>query len=264
MSMVMRQLINTLPDSENSTQQQQATAKYEHMKNTLEESIKYAKESLQLDVKDGMSWYILANCYVAKFFSPFGQHNSALLKQAISAYNLALKDKSIASLQSDLYFNKSMISMYEENWTDVLASLSKALQLDPHWTEARENLKGTLDYLKQINEMIETKGKLKAKKFQTLIDSIKKSDLGPYSDGFALTPKNSIENDEENKTEKIDLIETTIANLEKGLNKNKVLIGKVICGLPTKNADNFNIVCFSCCVADSDGNCFALTIYNLG
>lgn len=119
--MVMRQLINhpvktkdttnqsqqsTNQSNENPTPTQQQMIKYDTIKNSMDESIKYAKESLQLDVKDGMSWYILANCYVAKFFSPFVQQNSVLLKQAISAYNLALKDESVASFQSDLYFNK--------------------------------------------------------------------------------------------------------------------------------------------------------------
>lgn len=87
MSMVIRQLID-------SSQSQASTNRYEHIKNSIEESIKYAKESLQLDVKDGLSWYILANCYVSKFFSPIGE--PAVLKQAVSAYNLALKDKLVS------------------------------------------------------------------------------------------------------------------------------------------------------------------------
>ena len=264
MSMVMRQLINVPVNKEqlqnqqaasSQTQQQQQMAKYDTIKNYLEVSIKYAKESLQLDVKDGMSWYVLANCYVAKFFSPFGQQNSALLKQAISAYNLALKDESVASLQSDLYFNKSMISMYEENWADVLFCLSKGLVLDPHWAEVKENLKGTLDYLTQLSEMIEQKGKLKPKKFQSLIEGIKSSQLGPYLDGYKVT--------KDDKETKIELKNCALKELEKGLNKNKVLIGKVICGGPTKSTDSLNIVCFTCCIADSNGDCSVLTVYNL-
>lgn len=94
MSMVIRQLIDVPQQGEGKQQAQtQSSVKYDHVKNSLEESIRYAKESLQLDLKDGMSWYILANCYVSKFFSPFGQQNSILLKQAISAYNQALKDQ---------------------------------------------------------------------------------------------------------------------------------------------------------------------------
>ena len=86
MSMVIRQLID-------SSQSQSSANRYEFIKNSIEESIKFAKESLQLDVKDGLSWYILANCYVSKFFSPVGE--PAVLKQAVSAYNLALKDKEV-------------------------------------------------------------------------------------------------------------------------------------------------------------------------
>ena len=44
------QLVNS------NTQQQQQFMKYDNIKNLMDESIKYAKESLQLDVKDGMSW----------------------------------------------------------------------------------------------------------------------------------------------------------------------------------------------------------------
>jgi tetratricopeptide (TPR) repeat protein len=263
MSMVLRQLINVpsnkeqLQTNNNSTNNQQL-AKYDQVKNLLEESIKYAKDSLQLDPKDGMSWYILANCYVSKFFSPFGAQNSQLIKQAISAYNLALKDETNeACFQSDLYFNKSMISMYEENWQDVLTCLSKALSLDPFWAEVKDNLVGTINYLSQLNEMISTNGKLKAKKFQSLIESFKKSDLGPYSDGYFVKNQN-----DKNET-KIDLVEVNLKDLQKGLNKNKVLVGKVICGLPSKSTDSLNIVCFTCCIADSNGDCVAMTIYNL-
>ena len=208
-----------------------------------------------------MSWYILANCYVAKFFSPFVQQNSSLLKQAISAYNLALKNDSVASLQSDLYFNKSMISMYEENWSDTLYCLAKALTLDPHWNEVKENLKGTLNYLFQLNQMIIQKGKLKPKKFQSLIDSLKSSELGPYLDGYTVSNATVAANKE--STNKIELISTNLKDLENGINKNKVLLGKVICGGPTKISDNLNIVCFTCCVADSNGDCAALTVINI-
>lgn len=62
---------------------------------------------------------------------------------------------------------------------------------------------------------------------------------------------------------KIDLEEVALKDLKPGLNSNKVLIGKVICGLPVKNTENLNIVCFTCCIADSNGDCAGLTIYNL-
>lgn len=42
-----------------------------------------------------------------------------------------------------------------------------------------------------------------------------------------------------------------------------MLVGKVISGVPVESTNNLNIVCFTCCLADSDGECAALTIYNL-
>lgn len=44
----------------NPNTQQQQIMKYDNIKNLMDESIKYAKESLQLDVKDGMSWYFFS------------------------------------------------------------------------------------------------------------------------------------------------------------------------------------------------------------
>lgn len=255
----MRQLVNVPISKDQLPADTTISNRQDYVRNLLEESIKYAKEAIQLDAKDGMSWYILANCYVSKFFSPFGQQNTSLIKQAIAAYNLALKDESVASLQSDLYFNKSMISMYEENWQDVLVCLCKALSLDPHWTEVRENLKGVLDYLNQLDELVKTKGKLKAKRYQNMIEQIKKADLGPYADGV-FTAKSETEGA---PNERVVLNEAKLTDLTKGLNANKVICGKVICGLPPKNSDNLNLICFTCCISDSEGNCAALTIYNL-
>ncbi len=238
----------------------------EHSKKPVEdvnffigESLKFAKEALKLDIKDGMSWYILANSYLAQFFSPLGQQSPNILKQAMSAYNQALKDPA-ASLQSDLYFNKSMTSMYEENWKDVLACLKKSLELDPSWHEARDNLREVLNNLDQIQSSIENHGKLKTKKFQNLISSIRDADAGPYARlSNNIDPKSQMEN----KHKFLNLELTALNELKSGLNEGKLLIGKVISGMPTKISENFNMVCFICCIADSYGNCAAMTIYNL-
>ena len=145
--------------------------------------------------------------------------------------------------------------MYEENWPDALHCLVKALELDPHWSEVKENLKGTLNYLFQLNEMVIQKGKLKQKKFQSLIESIKNSDLGPYIDGFLVNSSTANE-----ETKKVELVYSNFKDLEKGFNKNKVVLGKVICGAPTRGADSLNIVCFNCCIADSNGDISVLSV----
>lgn len=162
----------------------------------------------------------------------------------------------MASLQSDLYFNKSMVSMYEENWLDALNCLAEAVRLDPYWREARDNLNGTIEYLSQLNEMIAHKGKLKDKKFQAIVDSISKADLGPYQEYVREGPPPPAEGARPN-----ELYEAPLGQLSSGLNKNRILVAKVICGLPTKTADN--LVCFTAVLSDAKGDCAALTIYNL-
>jgi tetratricopeptide (TPR) repeat protein len=70
LSMVKRQLVNVPINKEQlqSSVRSQDLSKHDYIRNLLDESVAYAKEAVQLDAKDGMSWYILANCYVAKFF----------------------------------------------------------------------------------------------------------------------------------------------------------------------------------------------------
>ena len=289
MSMVMRQLINMPPSSNGKDQQQQQLkqqrqqqqrqqqrqqprqesqlAKFKQVKYLLDESLRYAKEAIQLDSSDGMSWYILANCYVAMFFLPYSPKNPLHLKQANSAYQLAIKNEpttsssaaaaaaAAGSYQSDLYFNKSMISMYEENWSDALLCLCNALNLDPWWNEVRENLHGTLRYLLQISELIANKGKIKPKKLQKLVESVGSIDISPYT-----YRQKSSQNE---AAECAELSKATLQELTKGWNRNKMFVGRVICGLPTKQSDHLNIVCFTCCLVDAAGDAVALTIYNL-
>ena len=248
LSMINRQLASIPPQPPASGDNNQIITP----KSLIEEGVKYAKEALQIDIKDGMSWYILANSYLAQFFSPSGQQKPGLLKQSIKAYQLALKDDS-ANLQSDLYYNKSIASLYEEDWKDVLFCLDKTLQLDPNWKEVYETFKGVFDYLTQIQESVTNNGKLKVKKFQSMIASISDSDAGSYLNKFKV--------DNENDTKKqFNLNFVNLKELTKGLNSNKVVIGTVISGMPIKT---FDMVCFSCCIADKNGDCALLTIYNL-
>lgn len=267
LSMVTRQLANRRAQNvadvsensnsnnkENSTNQQ---ATVNDPNTLIDESVTYAKEAVQLDIKDGMSWYILANSYLAQFFS--GQHKSELIKHCISAYKFALKDEQ-ASLQSDLYFNKSMISLYEEDWNDVLYCLDRTLQLDPNWKEPYDTLVGVLDYLTQIQESIDAKGKLKAKKFQSLISGLSESDAGGYSAALTNSTSTQNETDENENKKNLKMSLVTLKDLNKGVNRNKLLIGKVISGMPKRN---FDMICFTCCIADQNGDCVGLTIYNL-
>ena len=62
---------------------------------------------MQLDTKDGISWSVLGNAYLAHFFSV--SQNPRTLKQAMSAYKQAEKDM-IALNTPELHHNKGIVS----------------------------------------------------------------------------------------------------------------------------------------------------------
>ena len=64
-------------------------------------------QGVQLDTKDGISWSILGNAYLAHFFSV--SQNPRTLKQAMSAYKQAEKDM-IALNTPELHHNKGIVS----------------------------------------------------------------------------------------------------------------------------------------------------------
>ena len=73
----------------------------------IEAGLTRAREAVQLDTKDGISWSVLGNAYLAHFFSV--SQNPRTLKQAMSAYKQAEKDM-IALNTPELHHNKGIVS----------------------------------------------------------------------------------------------------------------------------------------------------------
>lgn len=93
MSIVLRQEVSLTPQ--------------ERQKN-IEKSVELAKEALQLDPKDGVSWCILGNAYLSSFFVI--AQDPAILKLCMSSYKQALSDP-VARGQSDLHYNRAVVSI---------------------------------------------------------------------------------------------------------------------------------------------------------
>lgn len=55
----------------------------------IEEGVKLAKEAVQLDPNDGLSWAILGNAHLAHFFSV--QQNPTTMKFCMSSYIQAVR-----------------------------------------------------------------------------------------------------------------------------------------------------------------------------
>ena len=86
-----------------------ASSSEERLRN-IEAGLTRAREAVQLDTKDGISWSVLGNAYLAHFFSV--SQNPRTLKQAMTAYKQAEKDI-IALNTPELRHNKGIVSFYE-------------------------------------------------------------------------------------------------------------------------------------------------------
>ncbi|XP_057709655.1 tetratricopeptide repeat protein 5 isoform X2 [Corythoichthys intestinalis] len=165
MSMVLRQLPATDGDA--------------HGKQVLE-SVDMARQAVQLDVTDGTSWYILGNAYVSLFFS-CGQ-KPQLSTQALSAYAQSERVDRAAACYPELHFNRATLFQYEEMFGSALSGYSRAAALDPGWPEPAEKEKLLMEYLDNVTDLCQKKGKVKARRLRTMLSDLSaSSSLGPCS-----------------------------------------------------------------------------------
>lgn len=80
-----------------------------------------AKDAVQADFQDGISWYILGNAYLTMFFLSVNQ-DANFMKQARVAYDKAQLDP-IARSHADYWFNFASLTQFEENYPDTIAYL---------------------------------------------------------------------------------------------------------------------------------------------
>ncbi|XP_023311567.1 tetratricopeptide repeat protein 5-like [Anoplophora glabripennis] len=216
----------------------------ERVKN-IEKGLSYAKEAVQLDPHDGLSWAVLGNAHLSSFFGI--QQNPKILKQCLSAYSQAEKDL-VAKSTPDLHYNKGITLKYEEEYKLALESFNEASLFDPTWEPPTIKEKQLVKYLNDIQELVSTSGKMKPKRLQQTLQSIDSKQLGPYSGG-SYTSSNG---------EAVKLIETKLSDLKPGINEERVILGKVVCSV--RNEDT---VPFTFCLVDKAGTCVVVTVFNL-
>ncbi|GLH11182.1 Tetratricopeptide repeat protein 5 [Gryllus bimaculatus] len=213
--------------------------------NNIEEGVSCAKEAVQLDTNDGVSWAVLGNAYLSSFFSV--AQNPKILKLCMSAYLQAEKDP-VAQGNPDLHYNKAVALKYEEEYELALESFKKAISLDPTWEVPKQKQAELLKYLDHVQDLIKNKGKVKAKKLHQMIQSLDTKQLGPYGGGSYTSPKGL----------SVKLEPIPLDNLQRGLNVEKVVLGKVVCSFQDENN-----VPFTFCMVDKQEKCIAVTVYNL-
>lgn len=211
----------------------------------VESGLSRARESVQMDTSDGLSWAVLGNAYLAHFFTI--SQNPRTLKQAMSAYKQAEKDL-VAKSSPDLYYNKGVTLKYEEDYSGALECFDRASALDPEWESPKDHAKALFKWLCDLYSLIQQKGKLKTKRFNSLVEGIHSKSLGPYGGG-KFFPANG---------PSVDLEDIPFAKLSPGLNDKKVILGKVIFSLQSLDG-----VPFTFCLADRSGHCIAVNLYNV-
>lgn len=230
LSMVLRQLPTT--DSESHNKQ-------------VMESVDMARQAVQLDVTDGTSWYILGNAYVSLFFT-CGQ-NPQFSQQALSSYAQSEKVDKAASCYPELHFNRATLFQYEEMFGSALAGYSRAASLDPSWEEPPERERLLLEYLEKVTELIQNKGRVKARRLRTMLSNLNSSALGPCASPQFRSPSGRVGN----------LEPQTLSSLSHGNNVGVAALGKVVFSLASEGR-----MAFTFGMVDSEENCIVVMVYN--
>ncbi|XP_012504919.1 PREDICTED: tetratricopeptide repeat protein 5 isoform X1 [Propithecus coquereli] len=231
LSMVLRQLRTDAGD--------------EHSRHVMD-SVRQAKLAVQMDVHDGRSWYILGNAYLSLYFNT-GQ-NPKISQQALSAYAQAEKVDRKASSNPDLHLNRATLHKYEENYGEALEGFSQAAALDPAWPEPRQREQQLLEFLDRLTSLLESKGKMKTKKLQSMLGNLRPAHLGPCGDGRYQSASG----------QKVTLELKPLNLLQPGVNSGAVVLGKVVFSLTMEEK-----VPFTFGLVDSDGPCYAVMVYNM-
>ncbi|XP_042466092.1 tetratricopeptide repeat protein 5-like [Zingiber officinale] len=166
---------------------------------SIEESITHAREAVQLDIRDGNSWYNLGNACLTSFFVT-GTWDHAKLQQALKAYQNAEKDALMHS-NPDLYFNCASANKYLENYERALHGFEAASLRDPGLNAESEAQK-----IVSLLEKIESSMKVmtRAKRLASLVSSLDEISL------------------------KSSHRKVSINTLKEGLNKAVAVIGKIL------------------------------------
>ncbi|KAF3837134.1 hypothetical protein F7725_004598 [Dissostichus mawsoni] len=215
-----------------------------HNKHVMD-SVVLAREAVQLDVTDGTSWYILGNANVSLFFTS-GQ-KPQLSQQAMSAYAQSEKVDRAASCYPELHYNRATLFQYEEMFGSALDGYTRAAALDPGWEDARVREKQLLEYLRKVTELIQNKGKVKARRLRTMLSNLHTSALGPCASPQFRSP-----------TGRVGSLEPrTLSSLTHGHNAGVAALGKVVFSLASEGR-----MAFTFGMVDSEESCIVVMVYN--
>ncbi|XP_034836618.1 tetratricopeptide repeat protein 5-like [Maniola hyperantus] len=224
--------------------QESSELKRNEIKPAILKSVDLAKEAVTQDIKDGISWTVLGNAYLCQYFMI--AQDSATLKLCMSAYKQAWADP-VAKGQPDLYYNKGVALKYSECYGEAIEMFNHACRLDPGWAPPKHERSELTHYLTEATRLVRTRGKLKAKRITTMVQTIDKKMLGEYAtEPYNLGPRKDVR-----------LEYVRIDALQEGSNDNKVVLGRVVGSIHNDNA-----VPFTFAIIDESLQCVCVSVYN--
>ncbi|KAG7204775.1 hypothetical protein KM043_005184 [Ampulex compressa] len=218
---------------------QEPTSSFEQRIKNIQQGVQYAQEAVNLDKADGISWAILGNAYLSSFFTVAQNPNT--LQLCMTAYAEAEKDI-IARSNPDLFYNKAVALKYQEKYKLALESFQRATKLDPTWETPRNKQDELLQYLKDVQSLINNNGRVKPKRLFYMM-----RDVREYKNRYYMSDEKSV---------KVDLV--SLKQLSIGMNPGKLVFGIVVCSIQDPDC-----VPFAFCLVDEEKTCIAVTVYNL-
>lgn len=203
----------------------------------MDKSLKLAKDAVEVDMTDGGSWTILGNAYLTLYCCSARQ-DSSLLRHCKVSYTRAKADPVEAS-QPDFLYNYANLLQLEEEYQEAVDTLTRVTLMDSNWQEPKDRKDSIVSTLRDIASMVNKKAALKSKRLENFVAQLKLAH-DVTSTATEMTKK-------------------TLKQLEIGRNL-KTFIHLKIIGCVQHN----KTVCLTVCGIDSDSECVAVNIYNLG
>ena len=120
-------------------------------KNFIDESIKLAKEAVQLDLNDHKSWYVLGNAYNYKFFATLNDINDII--KALGLYNKA-EGLPHGKSNPDLYYNRGNLLRFLQVYDKAISDYNMAFNLDSSFVETADSIQSINEYQAYVVELI--------------------------------------------------------------------------------------------------------------
>ena len=115
-------------------------------KANIEKAVERSKAALAVDLGDGVSWYTHGMVHLSKYFC--WTFNQGDLRSALKAFNLS--DKQCESGNPDVAFNRGQCQQYMILWEEALVGISKAIEIDPTFEEAKSAKENIEQFFKTI------------------------------------------------------------------------------------------------------------------